>query len=91
MVLPNSAPIFPTPSFLPSLQLYVVPGRQGPKVLFLRGHHNVASVSVVNGPIEPLRSPFFRQSGLNSLLGFHRCLLDWMNLFSSSGTQTPKG
>ena len=76
MVLPNSAPIFPTPSFLPSLQLYVVPGRQGPKVLFLRGHHNLALVSANNGPIEPSRSLSFRQSGLDLLLGVHRCLLD---------------
>ena len=91
MVLPNSAPIFPTLGFLPSLQLCVVPGRLGPKVLFLRGHHNLALVSFDNGPIKPSHSPFFHQSGLDSLLGFHRCLLDWMNWFSLSGTQTPKG
>ena len=91
MVLPNSAPIFPTPGILPSLQLCVVPGSQGPKVLSLRGHHNLASVSTDNGPIEPSRSLSFRQSGLDLLLGVHRCLLDWMNWFSSSGTQTPKG
>ena len=76
MVLPNSAPIFPTPGFLPSPQLCVVPDRQGPKVLSLRGHHNLASVSADNGPIEPSRSLSFCQSGLDLLLGVHRCLLD---------------
>ena len=58
MVLPNSAPIFPTPDFLLSPQLYVVPGRQGLTVLSLRGHHNLASVSVDNGLTELLRSLF---------------------------------
>ena len=73
MVLPNSVPIFPTPGFLPSLQLCVVLGRQGPKVLSLRGHHNLTLASVDNGPIEPSRFPFFHQSSLDLLLGFHRC------------------
>ena len=76
MVLPNSAPIFPTLGFLPSPQLFVVPGRLGPKVLSLRGHHNLASVSTDNGLIEPSRSLSFRQSGLDLLLGVHHCLLD---------------
>ena len=76
MVLPNSAPIFPTPDFLSSPQLYVVPGRQGLKVLSLHGYHNLTSVSADSGPTEPLRSLFFRQSGLDLLLGVHRCLLD---------------
>ena len=76
MVLPNSAPIFPTPNFLPSPQLYVVPGRQGLTVLSLRGHHNLASVSTDNGPTKPLRSLSFLQSSLDLLLVFHRCLLD---------------
>ena len=76
MVLPNSAPIFPTPDFLPSPQLYVVPGRQGLKVLSLHGHHNLTSVFADSGPTEPLRSLSFLQSGLDLLLGVHRCLLD---------------
>ena len=76
MVLPNSAPIFPTPDFLPSPQLYVVPSRQELKVLSLHWHHNPTLVSVDNGPTEPLRSLSFRQSGLDLLLGVHRCLLD---------------
>ena len=76
MVRPNSAPIFPTLGFLPSPQLCVVPGRLGPKVLSLHGHHNLASVSANNGPTEPSRSLSFRQSGLDLLLGVHRCLLD---------------
>ena len=76
MVLPNSAPIFPTPGFLPSPQLCVVLGRLGPKVLSLRGHHNFTSVSADNGPIEPSRSLSFRQSGLDLLLGVHHCLSD---------------
>ena len=75
MVLPNLAPIFPTPGFLPSPQLCVELGRQGPKVLSLRGHHNLTSVSADNGPIEPSRSLSFRQSGLDFLLGVHHCLL----------------
>ena len=75
MVLPNSAPIFPTPDFLSSPQLYVVPGCQGPKVLSLCGQHNLASVSANNRPIEPSRSLSFRQSGLDFLLGVHHWLL----------------
>ena len=76
MVLPNSVPIFPTPDFLPSPQLYVVPGRQGLTVLSLREHHNLTSVSADNGPTEPLHSLSFLQSGLDLLLVVHRCLLD---------------
>ena len=76
MVLPNSAPIFFTPDFLPSPPLYVVLGRQGLKVLSLHGHHNLTSVSADNGPFELSRSLSFRQSGLDLLLGVHRCLLD---------------
>ena len=76
MVLPNSPLIFPTPDFLPSPQLCIVPGRQGPKVLSLHGHYNLASVSADNGPTKPSRSLSFRQSGLDLLLGVHRCLLD---------------
>ena len=76
MVLPNSAPIFPTPDFLLSPQLYVVPGRQGLKVLSLHGYHNLALVSVDNGPTKPLRSLSFLRSGLDLLLVVHRCLLD---------------
>ena len=76
MVFPNSAPIFPTPDFLPSPQLYVVLGRQELKVLSLYWHHNLASVSADNGPIKPSRSLSFRQSGLDLLLGVHHCLLD---------------
>ena len=76
MVLPNLAPIFPTPDFLPSPQLYVVPGRQGLKVLSLHGHHNLALVSTDNGPTEPLRFLSFLQSGLDLLLVVHRCPLD---------------
>ena len=41
-----------------------------------KGRHNLASASVGNEPIEPLRFPFFHQSSLDLLLGFHRCLLD---------------
>ena len=76
MVLPNSAPIFPTLDFLLSPQLCVVPGRQGLKVLSLHGHHNLDSISADSGPTKPLRSLSFRQSGLDLLLGVHRCLLD---------------
>ena len=76
MVLPNSAPIFPTLGFLPSPQLCAAPGHLGPKVLSLRGRHNLTSASVDNGPIEPSRFPFFHQSSLDLLLGFHRYLLD---------------
>ena len=76
MVLPNSAQIFPTPDFLASPQLYVVLGCQGLKVLSLHGHHNLASVSANSGPTEPLHSLSFLQSGLDLLLGVHRCLLD---------------
>ena len=75
MVLPNSAPIFPS-DFLPSPQLYVVPSCQGLTVLSLRGHHNLASVSTNNGPTEPLCSLSFLQSGLDLLLVVHHCLLD---------------
>ena len=76
MVLPNSAPIFPTPDFLPSPQLYVVPGHQGLKVLSLHGHLNLALVFADNGPTEPLRSLSFLQLGIDLLLVVHRCLLD---------------
>ena len=76
MVLPNSAPIFSMSDFLPSPQLYVVLGRQGLKVLSLHGHHNLISVSADSGLTEPLRSLSFLQSGLDLLLGVHRCLLD---------------
>ena len=76
MVLPNSAPIFPTPDFLPSPQLYVVPGRQELKVLSLPWHHNLALVSVDNGPTKPLRSLSLPQSSLDLLPVAHRCLLD---------------
>ena len=75
MVLPNSAPIFPS-DFLPSPQLYVVPSRQGLTILSLRGYHNLASVSTNNGPTEPLCSLSFLQSGLDLLLVVHHCLLD---------------
>ena len=90
MVLPNSAPIFPTLDFLPSPQLCVVPGRQGLKVLSLHGHHNLALVSADNGPTKPLRFLYFLQSGQDLLLVIHRCPLDWMSWFSSLGTQIPK-
>ena len=76
MVLPNLALVFPTLGFLPSPQLFAAPGHLGPKVLSLHGRHNLASASVGNEPIEPLRFPFFHQSSLDLLLGFHRCLLD---------------
>ena len=76
MVLPNSAPIFLTPDFLPSPQLYIVPGRQELKVLSLHWHHNPTLVSIDNGPTEPLRSLSFPQSSLDLLPVAHRCLLD---------------
>ena len=76
MVLPNSALIFPTPDFLLSPQLYIVPSRHGLKVLSLHGHHNLALVSADNGPTKPLRFLSFLQSGLDLLLVVHRCLLD---------------
>ena len=76
MVLPNLALIFPTLDFLPSPQLYAVPGRQGLKVLSLHGHHNLALASADNGPTKPLRSLSFLQSSLDLLPITHRCLLD---------------
>ena len=69
-------PNFPQLGFLPSPQLFTAPGHLGSKVLSLHGRHNLASASVDNGLIEPLRFPFFHQSSLDLLLGFHRCLLD---------------
>ena len=59
MVLPNLALVFTTQSSLPSPQLYAAPGHLGLKVLSLNGRHNLASASVGNEPIEPLRFPFF--------------------------------
>ena len=76
MVLPNLAPIFPKSNFLPSPQLYVVPGHQELKVLSLHWHHNTALVSADNGPTGPLRSLSFPQSGLDFLLVAHCYLLD---------------
>ena len=76
MVLPNLAPIFPTPDFLLSLQLYVVPGHQELKVLSLHWRHNPALVSIDNGPTESLRSLSFPQSSLDFLPVAHRYLLD---------------
>ena len=76
MVLPNSAPIFPTSDFLSSPQPCIVPGRQGLKVLSLHGHHNLALVSADNGPTKPLRFLSFLQSGLDLLLVVHHCPLD---------------
>ena len=90
-VLPNSAPIFPKLDFLPFPQLYAVPGHQELKALTLRWHHNLTSVFANNKPTEPLHSLSFPQSSLDLLPVAHRCLLDWMSWFSSSGTQTPKG
>ena len=91
MVLPNLALVFPMQGSLPSPRLCAAPGHLGPKVLSLHGHHNLASAFVGNEPIEPLRFPFFHQSSPDLLPSFHRCLLDWMSLFSSLGTRTPKG
>ena len=76
MVLPNLALVFPTLSFLSSPQLYAAPGHLGPTVLSLHGRHNLASASVGNEPIEPLRFPFSHQSSLDLLPGFRRYLLD---------------
>ena len=76
MVLPNLALVFPTLSSLPSPQLYAAPGHLGPKVLSLHGRHNLASASIGNELIEPLRFPFFHQSSPDLLLSFRRCLLD---------------
>ena len=91
MVLPSLALIFPKQDSLLNPRLFAVPGHLGPRALPWHGHHNLALASVGNEPIGPLRFPFSRRSSSDLSPSFHRCPLDWMNLFSSLGTQSPRG
>ena len=90
-VPPNLALTFPKLDSLQRSQLYVTPSHQELKVLTLRWHHNLASVSADNKPTRPLHFLSSLQSGPNFLLIAHRYLLDWMNWFLSSGNQSLKG
>ena len=90
-VLPNLALTFPKLDSLQRPQLYVTPGHQKLKVLALRWHHNLTSVSVDNKPTGPSHFLSSLQSSPIFLLIAHHYPSGWMNWFLTLGNQFPKG
>ena len=87
----NLVLIFPKLDSLQRPQLYITPGHQELKVLDLRWHHNLVSVSADNKPTKPSHFLSSLQSSPNFLLIAHHYPSRWMNWFLTLGNQFPKG